>query len=31
MKKRKSFLSAKGRAVIVAMDHPLYSWPCRGL
>jgi DhnA family fructose-bisphosphate aldolase class Ia len=29
--KRKSFLSPKGRAVIVAVDHPLYSWPCRGL
>jgi DhnA family fructose-bisphosphate aldolase class Ia len=20
-----------GRAVVVAVDHPLYSWPCRGL
>jgi fructose-bisphosphate aldolase / 2-amino-3,7-dideoxy-D-threo-hept-6-ulosonate synthase len=24
-------LAADGRAVIVALDHPLYSWPCRGL
>jgi DhnA family fructose-bisphosphate aldolase class Ia len=24
------FLS-NGRAVIVAIDHPLYSWPCKGL
>ncbi|MDX6628693.1 MAG: fructose-bisphosphate aldolase / 2-amino-3,7-dideoxy-D-threo-hept-6-ulosonate synthase [Gaiellales bacterium] len=24
-------LAADGRAVIVAVDHPLYSWPCRGL
>jgi fructose-bisphosphate aldolase / 2-amino-3,7-dideoxy-D-threo-hept-6-ulosonate synthase len=29
--KKCSFLSQKGRAVVVAMDHPLYSWPCRGL
>ena len=24
-------LAADGRAVIVAIDHPLYSWPCAGL
>ena len=24
-------LAADGRAVIVAIDHPLYSWPCPGL
>ena len=24
-------LAADGRGVIVAVDHPLYSWPCRGL
>src|SRR3954454_20991432 len=24
-------LAADGRAVIVAVDHPLYSWPCPGL
>ena len=24
-------LAADGRGVIVAIDHPLYSWPCRGL
>jgi DhnA family fructose-bisphosphate aldolase class Ia len=24
-------LAADGRTVIVAVDHPLYSWPCRGL
>ena len=24
-------LAADGRAVIVAVDHPLYSWPCHGL
>lgn len=28
---RANFLPADGRAVIVAVDHPLYSWPCRGL
>jgi DhnA family fructose-bisphosphate aldolase class Ia len=24
-------LGADGRALIVALDHPLYSWPCPGL
>ncbi len=24
-------LPADGRLLIVAVDHPLYSWPCRGL
>jgi DhnA family fructose-bisphosphate aldolase class Ia len=24
-------LAEDGRGVIVAVDHPLYSWPCRGL
>ena len=24
-------LGADGRIVIIAIDHPLYSWPCRGL
>lgn len=24
-------LGADGRALIVAVDHPLYSWPCAGL
>ena len=24
-------LAADGRVVIVAVDHPLYSWPCHGL
>ena len=24
-------LAADGKGVIVAVDHPLYSWPCRGL
>jgi DhnA family fructose-bisphosphate aldolase class Ia len=24
-------LAADGRAVIVAIDHPLYAWPCPGL
>ncbi|MGE0118410.1 MAG: class I fructose-bisphosphate aldolase [Dongiaceae bacterium] len=27
----KGVLRSDGRAVIVAIDHPLYSWPCRGL
>jgi DhnA family fructose-bisphosphate aldolase class Ia len=27
----KAPLAADGRGVIVAVDHPLYSWPCRGL
>jgi DhnA family fructose-bisphosphate aldolase class Ia len=27
----KSFLRENGRAVVVAIDHPLYSWPCPGL
>ena len=27
----KGFLRDDGRAVVVAIDHPLYSWPCRGL
>jgi 2-amino-4,5-dihydroxy-6-oxo-7-(phosphonooxy)heptanoate synthase len=26
-----ALLPPDGRAVIVAVDHPLYSWPCRGL
>jgi DhnA family fructose-bisphosphate aldolase class Ia len=26
-----SVLAADGRSVIVAVDHPLYSWPCAGL
>lgn len=25
------FLAADGRGVVVAIDHTLYSWPCRGL
>lgn len=25
------FLRTNGRAVVVAIDHPLYSWPCAGL
>lgn len=25
------FLAADGRAVVVAIDHTLYSWPCAGL
>jgi DhnA family fructose-bisphosphate aldolase class Ia len=28
---RASFLADDGQAVVVAIDHPLYSWPCRGL
>jgi DhnA family fructose-bisphosphate aldolase class Ia len=28
---RARFLAGDGRAVVVAIDHPLYSWPCRGL
>jgi DhnA family fructose-bisphosphate aldolase class Ia len=24
-------LASDGRAVVVALDHPLYSWPCPGL
>jgi DhnA family fructose-bisphosphate aldolase class Ia len=28
---RASVMGLDGRAVIVAVDHPLYSWPCRGL
>jgi DhnA family fructose-bisphosphate aldolase class Ia len=24
-------LGADGRALVVAIDHPLYSWPCKGL
>lgn len=27
----KGFLRGNGRAVVVAIDHPLYSWPCPGL
>jgi DhnA family fructose-bisphosphate aldolase class Ia len=27
----RGFLRDNGRAVVVAIDHPLYSWPCRGL
>jgi DhnA family fructose-bisphosphate aldolase class Ia len=26
-----AFLPADGRIVAVAIDHPLYSWPCKGL
>ena len=26
-----SFFAADGKAVVVAMDHALYSWPCKGL
>lgn len=26
-----SFLAADGRSVVVAIDHTLYSWPCKGL
>ncbi len=29
--KKPSFFAADGRAVVVAIDHPLYSWPCAGL
>lgn len=25
------FLASDGRVVIIAIDHALYSWPCRGL
>lgn len=25
------FLAADGKSVIVAIDHAMYSWPCRGL
>ena len=28
---RTGFLAEDGQAVVVALDHPLYSWPCRGL
>src|SRR6266481_3651644 len=28
---RGNFLRDDGRAVVVAIDHALYSWPCRGL
>jgi DhnA family fructose-bisphosphate aldolase class Ia len=31
MSARRGPLAADGRAVIVAIDHPLYSWPCPGL
>ena len=24
-------IAADGRSLIVAIDHPLYSWPCQGL
>lgn len=26
-----AFFGADGRCVAVAIDHPLYSWPCKGL
>ncbi len=26
-----AFFAKDGRAVVVAIDHPLYSWPCSGL
>jgi DhnA family fructose-bisphosphate aldolase class Ia len=26
-----AFFATDGRAVVVAIDHPLYSWPCQGL
>ena len=26
-----SFFSPNGKAVVVAIDHALYSWPCKGL
>src|SRR5215470_17269230 len=29
--RRPSFFAADGRAVIVAIDHAMYSWPCKGL
>jgi DhnA family fructose-bisphosphate aldolase class Ia len=28
---RPGFFAADGRCVAVAIDHPLYSWPCHGL
>jgi len=28
---RPSILGKDGQTVVVAIDHPLYSWPCRGL
>jgi DhnA family fructose-bisphosphate aldolase class Ia len=29
--KTADFLAADGKAVIVAIDHAMYSWPCKGL
>ena len=29
--KQADFLAADGKAVIVAIDHAMYSWPCAGL
>ena len=26
-----NLMAADGRCLVVAIDHPLYSWPCRGL
>ena len=30
-RRRSAPLAADGRTVVVAVDHPLYSWPCAGL
>lgn len=29
--RRPSFFARNGRAVVVAIDHPMYTWPCKGL
>ncbi|MBL8893694.1 MAG: hypothetical protein JNJ53_03775, partial [Rhizobiales bacterium] len=29
--RRPCFFSSNGKAVVVAIDHALYSWPCKGL
>jgi DhnA family fructose-bisphosphate aldolase class Ia len=29
--RKPAFFARDGRAVVVAIDHPLYSWPCKGL
>ena len=29
--RRPSFFAKDGKTVVVAIDHPLYSWPCKGL
>jgi len=29
--RRPSFFAPDGKAVVVAIDHALYSWPCKGL